>query len=90
MHSCKNKMMSYPDQPVLRLVLLSILNRVIDQTKASRFASSKVGSELEHKDGIWIFHFIHPCQFFFQLSLKYQYRQVSNEKLQNHKNLYKG
>lgn len=54
---------AYPDQPVLWLKLLCILHRIINQTKASGFPPSKMGAELEYKDGILILHFIHSSQF---------------------------
>ena len=49
---------SYPDKPVLRLILLGIINCVINQTKASRFSTSKMSPKLEYKDCIGVLDLI--------------------------------
>lgn len=50
---------TYPYQAVLWFKLLCVINRIINQTEFNRFTSSKVSTELEDKDRIWIFHIIY-------------------------------
>lgn len=68
----RNKLVNNTNKHVLRLEFFCILNKIIDQAKPYRFVSTKVGPELEYKDGIWVFNLVHlsgevnsPC--FFQL-----------------------
>lgn len=63
------KAQTYPDKPILRLKLLCILNRIINQSKPCRFSTTKVSPELENKDCIWVLDLIHSGKLLLQLSL---------------------
>jgi hypothetical protein len=58
-----------PDEPVLGLVLLGSFEIIINETKSSRFATSKMGAELENKDAVGVLNLIETSQFLLQLHL---------------------
>lgn len=84
-NQCTNKYninkSSYPDKPILRLKFFGVLNRIIDQAKPRGFATTKMGPELEHKDGIWILNLVHSWQLLLQLGLQYNTEVHEDEEI---------
>lgn len=71
-HNNTKKFSTYPDEPVLGLVFLRVLNSIINQPEASRFPTTKVSPELENKDWIGVLDIIHSLELLLQLSLKFK------------------
>ena len=67
--SCWLHWNTYPDKPVLRLVLLGSVKAVIDKPKSSGLATSKLGAETKNKDSLGITHFVNLGELLLQLSL---------------------
>lgn len=59
----------YPNEAVLGLILLSAFQVIINETKTSWFATTKVGPEFEHKYAIRVFNLIETSQSLLQLNL---------------------
>lgn len=70
---------SVPDEPVLGLVFLRVLNSIINQPEASRFPTTKVSPELENKYWIGVLDIIHFLELLLQLSL----RNIGSSRMKN-------
>lgn len=60
---------TYPDEPVLRLVLFGRVNRIVDKSKSGGLSTSELGAESENKNGLCIANFVQLGKLLLQLSL---------------------